>query len=415
MTVRPALEPADLEKIDFNDPKAHSETDLAEVWRHLRTERPFHWQPGRDGRPGFWVLSRYADIVEVYRDPERFTAERGNALTTLLTGGDPASRKMLAVTDGERHTQVRGIMRKAFSPRVLDRMGESIQRTVDTILLRALDRGDCDFAKDVAAEVPLAAICDLLAVPDADRAYLLGLTARVLSSDTPDAPAGDSWTAKNEILLYFSDLVDDRRGHGHRDVVGLLADSLIDGEPLTEAELITNCYGLMIGGDETGRHAITGGLVALMEHPDQWRAFKSGDGHANAGHANAGIETAVEEVLRWTVPGLHGGRTVVADTTVNGQRFRAGDIVSVWFNSANRDEAVFAEPDRFDLARTPNKHLTFAHGPHFCLGHYLARIEVRAVLDALRRLVGGMEQTGPEQRIYSSVLSGICSLPVRLR
>ncbi len=406
MTARPALSPGELETVDLNDPRLHAEFDLGEVWRYLRDERPFHWQGERGSQPGFWVLSRYADITEVYRDAERFGAERGNALNTLLTGGDPASGKMLAVTDGSRHAQVRNVMMKAFSPRVLNEIGRSLQQTVDTLLTEAAGRGDCDFARDVAAEVPLFAICDLLDVPAADRGHLLGLTARVLSSDVADAPAGDSWTAKNEILLYFADLIEDRRGRRQDNVIGLLADSLVDGEPLSQAELITNCYGLMIGGDETGRHAITGGLVALMEHPDQWRALKDGE---------VRIETAVEEVLRWTVPGLQGGRTTTVDTELGGQRFRAGDIVSVWFSSANRDGAVFPEPDRFDLGRSPNKHLTFAYGPHFCLGHYLARLEVRAVLEGLRRLVAGMEQTGPERRIYSSVLSGLSSLPVRLR
>jgi novobiocin biosynthesis protein NovI len=405
MTARPVLDPSELEKVDLNDPRLHAEFDLSELWRHLREERPYYRQDERGDQPAFWVLSRYADIVRVYRDADRFSAERGNALNTLLTGGDPASRKMLAVTDGLRHSQVRKIMMTAFSPRVLNEIGKSIERTVEALMARALERRDCDFARDVAAEVPLTAICDLLDIPTEDRAYLLGLTARVLSSDEADAPADDSRTAKNEILLYFADLAETRRNSGQEDVVSLLTDCTIEGEPLSEAELITNCYGLMIGGDETGRHAITCGLMALMEYPDQWRAFKAGE---------AEIGTAVEEVLRWTVPGLQGARTTVEDTVVGEGRFQTGDIVSVWFNSANRDPAVFPEPDRFDLNRSPNKHLTFAFGPHYCLGHFLARLEVKAVLNALHRLVAGMEQTGPERRIYSSVLSGVSSLPVRL-
>ena len=204
---------------------------------------------------------------------------------------------------------------KAFSPRVLNEIGVSVRRTVDALLAEATARGECDFAQDVAAEVPLSAICDLLAVPQEDRKYLLGLTARVLSSDVEDAPAEVSWTAKNEILLYFADLIEERRGRGQDDVVGLLADSVVDGAPLSQAELITNCYGLMIGGDETGRHAITGGLVALMEHPEQWAALKDG---------RVGVDGAVEEVLRWTVPGLQGGRTTVADTSSAGRSSAPG-------------------------------------------------------------------------------------------
>jgi novobiocin biosynthesis protein NovI len=216
----------------------------------------------------------------------------------------------------------------------------------------------------------------------------------------------DSWTAKNEILLYFADLGRSRRSSDHNDVVSLLANSQIDGERLSDAELMANCYGLMIGGDETGRHAITDGLLALIEHPDQWQALKRGE---------VSMERAVEEVLRWTHPSLHGGRTVTGDVVVNGQQFKAGDVASVWICSANRDEEIFADPDRFDLNRSPNKHLTFALGSHFCLGHYLARMEVEAILDGLCRMVADIEQLGPPERIYSSILHGMSSLPVSLK
>jgi novobiocin biosynthesis protein NovI len=168
---------------------------------------------------------------------------------------------------------------------------------------------------------------------------------------------------------------------------------------------MANCYGLMIGGDETGRHAITGAILALIENPDQWRALKSGD---------IDLKTATEEVLRWTVPSLHGGRAATKDIVINAHEIKAGDVVSVWISSANRDETVFDDPDKFDLARTPNKHFTFAHGSHFCLGHHLGRMEVYAVLDGLRRLVIDLEQIGEEKWIYSSILHGMSSLPVKL-
>ena len=188
-------------------------------------------------------------------------------------------------------------------------------------------------------------------------------------------------------------------------MVSLLANSTIDGRHLTDAELIANCYGLMIGGDETGRHAITGTALAVAENPDQWQAFRNG---------SIGTPTAVEEALRWTHPSLHGGRTVVRDREIGGVTLRGGDIVSVWISSANRDEEVFAEPDLFRFDRSLNRHLTFALGSHFCLGAYLARMELEAVLDGLRRRVSSIEQTGPSERIYSSILSGLSTLPVAL-
>jgi novobiocin biosynthesis protein NovI len=403
MTALPIVSPDELDTIDLADPRLHAERDLSQVWRYLRAERPFHHQPERGSQPGFWVISRYADALAVYKDKEHFTTERGNALATLLTGGDSASGTMLAVTDGVRHTQIRNILMKAFSPRMLASIRQNVRRTVDELVSTAVQKGDSDFVRDVSANVPLGAICDLLDVPRADRRYLLGLTSHAWSSDEADARPEDSWTAKSEILLYFSDLARSRRNGDGTDVVSLLAGCRIDGEPLSDDELMANCYGLMIGGDETGRHAISGGLLALIENPDQWQALRQGE---------LDLETAGDEVLRWTVPSLHGGRAVTGDVMVNGQPIPDGDIVSVWISSANRDGEVFADPDRFLLNRTPNKHLTFALGAHFCLGHYLARIEVEAVLDALRRMVSDVRQTGTETWIYSSILHGMSSLPV---
>jgi novobiocin biosynthesis protein NovI len=400
-----AVAPQSLDDIDLADPRLHAERDLSPVWRHLRAIRPVYWQPPRGTQPGFWAITRYADALAVYRDSVRFTTERGNALGTILHGGDSASGVMLAVTDGPRHNEIRNILQRAFSARALALIRESLRRTVDRLLTEAIDKGECDFARDVAGNVPLGAICDLLDVPADDRRHLLSLTAHAWSSDYADAPAIESWSAKNEILLYFADLAQARQRSAQTDVVSLLANATINGEPLRDAELVANCYGLMIGGDETGRHAISGGLQALLDHPDQWQALKNGE---------AGLTTAAEEVLRWTTPSIHSGRMATADTMVGGELIRAGDAVSVWISSANRDEAVFPDPDRFDLNRDPNKHLTFALGSHFCLGHLLGRMEVEAVLDGLRRRVRAVRQTGPAQRIYSSVLSGLSSLPVVL-
>lgn len=405
MTARPVVQPNDLPTVDLASPVLHAEYNLDEVWRYLRANDPVHWHRPVDGRQGFWVITRHADVHKVYKDKSHFTTAGGNALATLLTGGDSASGTMLAVTDGTRHQLIRNIMTKGLNPRTLETVRQALQLTVDRLLKNALDMGECDAAGDVSANVPLGAICDLLEIPESDRHYLLGLTSHAWSTDYADEPPQDAWVAKSEILLYFSRLAKERRGAEHDDMVTLLANCRVNGEPLTPTELMANCYGLMIGGDETGRHAITGTIQALIENPDQWRALKNGD---------VDIETATEEALRWTVPSLHGGRTATADVAVNGQQIKAGDIVSVWIISANRDEEVFDNPDAFNLARTPNNHFTFAHGAHHCLGHYLGRMEVHAVLDGLRRLVGGLEQTGEEKWIYSSILHGMHSLPLRV-
>lgn len=404
MTPRPVADPARLDELDLASPHLHAEYELDEVWRYLRAEKPMYWHPPREDRPGFWVITRYEDVNQVYQDKGHFTTEGGNALATLLTGGDSASGTMLAVTDGVRHHQVRNVLNKGFSPRTLKLIEHSLQQTVDRLLIEALEKGECDAAQDVSASVPLGAICDLLEIPESDRRFLLSQTAHAWSSDYADAPPEDNWVAKNEILLYFSKLGRARKGCPADDMVSLLANCQIDGENLSQVELMANCYGLMIGGDETGRHAITGSILALIENPDQWRALKNGD---------VDVKTATEEVLRWTVPSLHGGRRATGDVVVGGEQIKADDVVSVWIISANRDGEVFDRPDEFRLDRTPNKHFTFAYGSHYCLGHHLGRMEVYAVLDGLRRLVGDIEQIGQEKWIYSSILHGMSSLPVK--
>lgn len=397
------ISPAELDRLNLADPRLHAETDLSEVWRQLRTDDPVHWNPAIGSAPGFWVVTKHADVVEVYRDTTRFTSENGNVLETLLRGGDSAGGRMLAITDGHRHAELRRALLPAFTVKALEPVARSVRRATRDLIGRAVEAGTCDFAGDVAARIPLGAICDLLGVPEPDRMRVLALTSSALSSEHADNTAGDSWIAKNEILLYFADLARTRRDSGHFDVISLLAAGKVDGACLDEDEVILNCYSLLLGGDETTRLAMIGGVAALLAHPDQWQALQRGE---------VDVDVAVEEILRWTTPGLHGGRTVTVDTKIEGRRISAGDIVTVWNCSANRDEQVFARPDRLLLDRTPNRHLTFAHGPHFCLGAHLARIELGAVLAELRDQVAEMAQTAPARPIYSNFLRGLSTLPV---
>jgi cytochrome P450 len=406
MTTRRTIAPEELDTLNLADPRLHAESELSAVWRRLREHAPVHWNPATDSAPGFWVVTRHADVTAVYRDSAGFTSEGGNVLETLLAGGDTAAGRMLAITDGEKHAGLRRILMSAFSPRALEPIVDSVRRTVTRLLRDAIEKGSCDFAADVAAGIPLGAICDLLGVPESDRAYVLSLTSSALGSHDADSTAADAWIAKSEILLYFANLARDRRDSGHADVIALLAGSQVNGLPLDDDEIMLNCYSLILGGDETARLSMVGAALALLDHPGQWQALKRGD---------TPIDTAVEEILRWTTPALHSGRTATADTEIGGRPIKAGDIVTVWNASANRDERVFDAPDELRLDRTPNKHVTFAYGPHFCLGAYLARAEIGAVLTGLRDLVADMEQTGPARPVYSNFLSGLSSLPVALK
>ena len=392
--------------VDLTDPRVHAEDDLGPLFAQLRRDRPLAWAD-----PGFWVVSRHADVLDVLRDTTRFSSARGNMLGTLLAGGDSAGGRMLVVTDPPRHPALRGLLRRAFSPRALAALGERIRVTADRLWARAVDRGGCDVAADVAAHIPLTVICDLLGVPEADRAFILRQTSAALSSHEAVPSSFEARMAQGEILLYFARLARARQGQDQADpdvadVVSLLANGLVDGERLTEDELVLNCYSLILGGDETTRLSMVGGIRALAEHPDQWARLRSGE---------VAVSDAVEEILRWTAPLLHSGRTATEDVTLHGRTIRAGDVVTVWYPSANRDTAEFSHPELFDVGRRPNRHLTFAHGAHFCLGAHLARVELTALLDSLLSTVDSLEPAGPPRPVYSTFLTGLASLPVTVR
>lgn len=406
MTQLPVLDPDRMASVDLTSPAVHAEYDLSAVWRHLRCEHPLYWHPPMGGNPGFWVLTRHADVMNVFRDGQRFTSTSGNVLETLLAGGDSATGRMLAVTDGPRHLAVRRIITGALTPEVLDAMAERIEAHIRVLVQQALERDDRDFGRDVAAALPLATICDMLAVPDGDRPFIHRLGSSSVSSHQAEHTTTDAWTAKNELLAYFLELAEDRRLAPGQDLVSLLANATVRGRPLGDDEIVFNCYSLILGGDETTRLAMTGAVLALAEHPAQWRALQQGD---------VSIDSAVEEVLRWTNPSRHLGRTATEPVGIGGGRIEAGDIVTVWVASANVDEREFDRPEEFRLDRTPNRHLTFAYGPHFCLGARLGRIQLAATLRALRDLVASIEITGAPERVYSNFLGGVCNLPVLLK
>ncbi|MFF5857312.1 cytochrome P450 [Streptomyces sp. NPDC012751] len=392
--------------VDLGDPNTFAEYDLGAFWRTLRDTAPVHWNPPADGRRGFWVLSRHDDILTAYRDDVHFTSERGNVLVTLLGGGDAGAGRMLAVTDGHRHHELRKILQRVLSPRVLQQVAAAVRVNTRQLIREAVETGGCDFAERIASRIPMTTISNLLGVPEQDRDFLLAQTKTALSADDDDVDEVDSEMARNEILLYFMDMVEERRESPGDDVISLLIGSAVDGVPLSDEDIVLNCYSLIIGGDETSRLTMIDSVHTLAAQPEQWRRLK---------HGEVAIDTAVDEVLRWASPTMHFGRTVVRETEVHGVRLRPGEIVTLWHASGNRDERVFDRPGVFDPGRTPNKHMAFGYGPHFCLGSYLAKVEIAELLRALRDFTVGFEQTGEALRIRSNFLTGFSTLPVRFR
>ncbi|MCK1822269.1 cytochrome P450 [Streptomyces sp. XM83C] len=390
-------------ELDLTDATAFVRHDAYEFWRDVRKHRPVYWH---EGNPGFWVVARHADVLSCYADVRSLSSARGTVLDVLLSGGDSAGGKMLAVTDRPRHREMRNLMLRAFSPRVLGAVEEKVWERTSRLIKTVTRQGEFDFAAEVAEHIPMNTICDLLSIPEADREKLLRWNKLALSSDDAESDRLDSLEARNEIIGYFMDLSRHRRGDPGDDVISMIATAEAGGRPLTLEEVALNCYSLVLGGDESSRVSAICAVKTFAEHPAQWRALREG---------SAAIDTAVEEVLRWATPAMHFARTATRDMRIGGRQVRAGDIVTLWNTSANNDEEVFDQPRRFDPTRSPNKHLSFGHGPHFCVGAFLGRAELRALLSALTESVAEIEVCGEPAPIYSNFLNGYASLPVAFR
>ena len=392
--------------LDLVDPATFVEHDPHAFWRVVRECQPVYWHETATRRPGFWVVAGYHDVASLYNNVTELSSARGTVLDVLLHGDDTAGGKMLAVTDRPRHRPLRGIMARAFAPRALEQVALRVHQRTTRLISEMADRASFDFATEVAESIPMNTVCDLLSIPDCDRGALLRWSKLALSADSVDSDGLDALEARNEIVCYFMDLAQERRAMPGDDVVSALATARIDGAPLALEDVALNCYSVILGGDESSRMSAICAVKALAEHPAQWAALRAG---------KVGTATAVEEILRWATPAMHFARTARHDLVVGGKRIRAGDIVTLWNISANNDEAAFVAPRTFDLSRSPNKHVAFGRGPHFCVGAFLGRTELRALLTALVAEVADLELCGAPARIYSNFLYGYRSLPVTFR
>ncbi|MFJ2816069.1 cytochrome P450 [Streptomyces sp. NPDC087294] len=404
------LEPADTapaatDTPDLADPSLYRSGDPEILWARLRARSPVYRNKRPDQEP-FWAVLAHREALEVLRRPDIFVSGRGMRLDDSPAATDAAAQRMLIVTDPPRHARLRHVMNAAFTPRTVARLHHTIRATATEVIDEALERGDCDFV-DVAARLPVAVICDLLGVPPADRPFMLDRTMTAFGHAGPgSADRAAAARAHTDILLYYAELADRRRREPAEDIVTALVRGTVDGRPLTDEEIYLNCDGLVSGGNETTRHATAGGLLALMRHPGQWEVARRAD------HP---METTAQEILRFTSPAMHVLRTAVQDTELAGRPVRAGDRVAVWLPAANRDPAVFTDPDRFDALRTPNRHVALAPGEHYCLGAALAVAELTVFFEELTARAELPEPAGEPVRAASCLIRGFESLPVRLR
>ncbi|MEJ3744826.1 cytochrome P450 [Actinomycetes bacterium KLBMP 9797] len=380
----------------LTDPHLHAEGDPHEVWRWMRRHAPVHRHRATH-LPAFWSLTRYEDVRAAYRDPATFSSRHGVLLRPIDRGEDPGGGMTLALTDPPRHKHLRAVVADWFSTRAVRDLEEATRGTVRAVLDRVPRDGPCDFVHDVAGRLSMYSIGAILGVPERDHESLFRWTNEAFE-------AGISLAGHLELMRYFADLMRQRTAEPTDDLVSALLGGTLDGELLTEEEVLLNCENI-VGATENGRLALAGGMLAFLQHPDQWRRLADDP---------ALLPSAVEEVLRWTSSAVHSMRTATRDRVVGGQRIAAGDRVVLWVSSANRDEEVFADPYRFDVGRNPNRHLALGAGEHFCLGATLARAQMRIVFTELLERAGGIELCGPVQRVPSIAVAGPESLPMRL-
>jgi cholest-4-en-3-one 26-monooxygenase len=374
----------------------------------LRAEAPVYRHVGRnDGEIGwFWALTRHADIITVSRQWQQYSSGRQGVIM-MAERPDMELAHMMIDMDPPDHTRVRRLVERGFTPKAIKLLADHYVDVTRRLVGQALETGEIDFVSEIAAELPLIAIAEMLGVPDTDRHRIFEWANRMVASSDPDYSGGieDASNAAQELYLYANELGADRRANPRDDIISILV-SASDGDQLSDHEFDVFVLLLSVAGSETTRNAISHGLLAMIEHPEQWQRLRD-DPEL--------VTPTVEEILRWATPVNTFRRTAQSDVELHGQLVREGDPVVMFYASANRDERVFADPYRFDIGRTPNPHVTFGGGgPHFCLGASLARLEIRAVFAELAQRCAGFEQTGEVRRLRNSFVNGVKSLPVRL-
>ncbi len=408
----------DLDQVDLCDLDRFAGGFPDDIFTTLRRKAPCWWQePGPhtpDGQ-GFWVLSRHADIAGAAADAVRFSSERapgagagGTIIQDLPYGLAPGV--LLNMTDDPRHHRVRRLLTPAVSPRALAAMEGELRVRARRIVDRVAGRGSCDFLTDVAVELPLQAVAALLGIPDADRHRLLGWSSAILDYEGRElGETSESATAASTALsAYAAELIEKRRARPGDDLFSTMVHSRVpgpDGEaaPFSEHELVMFFNLMVAAGTETTRNSIALGMVALIEHPDQLAALT---------RDRSLLPGATEEILRWTSATTYNRRTATTEVEVAGQVVAAGDKVTLWWPSANRDESVFHRPFDFDIRRSPNPHLSFGHRTHFCLGANLARLEIGVLLDELLDRLEGFELAGAIERVRTNKHAGVWHVPM---
>ncbi|AXE75905.1 hypothetical protein C5746_01695 [Streptomyces atratus] len=384
--------------VDLLDSALYVDGNPYEIWRAMREIGPVHHQVAATGSE-FWAVVGHEASHRVLTEWKTFTSTRGTTLREDDNSAPyPGAGKMPVLADPPRHTELRRAVARLFTPRAVEKLAALAQQVAGSLLSDLRRRGGGDFVTDVAAKFPLAVQAELLGIPPEDIALISDATSRALDAAEDEAVGGH-----HDVMMYYLNALGTRRDGPGKDLLGALLSARAGGLPLTDEEIVLTCDNIVVAASQTARHSASGSLLALLERPAVWAALRNGQ---------ISIDSAIEELLRWTAPVTHVMRTAVTDTELAGTQIHAGDALAVWTASANRDRTVFKDPDDLVLDRHPNPHLTLGAGMHFCLGAALVRVMLRALLENLISADTSLALTNPAGWNSTWVVNGLNSLPV---
>jgi cytochrome P450 len=388
---------------DLLDARTFADGHPVELYRRLRDESPVHWNPEPDG-PGFWALTRYANVKAVDRDFQAFSSEPTIMIPDAADASMFPDAKMMLMTDPPEHTAFRKVIRAEFTRPAADGKGARLRQLATQIVNEVVERGECDFVADVAGEMPSYVIAELMGLPLEDGRKLYKLTEIIHSAPEVLSPE-DRVGAVFKMFDYATNVIKEKRASPGDDLASRLLHAEVEGRRLNDNEFRLFFLLLIDAGGDTTRNLLAGGLWALQQNPDQ-RAWLTAD-------LSGRLASAREELLRFVSPVIYMRRTATRDVVIDGQEIAAGAKVVMYFGAANRDPAAFERPDELDLARAPNEHVAFGGGPHVCLGQHLARLEIDAVLEEVLTRLPDIEAPAPPQWLPSTFISGPKTMPVR--
>jgi cytochrome P450 len=408
MTIDILGDPAELSVEDAAaavvDPAAYADGSVHRALAVLRRESPVH-RIEAEGFAPFYAVTKHADIQEIERRNTLFLARPRYKLFRAVDAPPSDSAIALVGMDPPEHTEYRALLADKFRPGGLRFIADSVESLATSAVDMMSERkSSYDFVTDISMQLPLSVICAMLGIPDADRQPILRMTQRNFGSEDPEFAQQPGEQPQMEFAQYFLSVIQDRQANPRDDIASLLSHAELNGERIGLRELIGYFGILSTAGHDTTSATIAGGLHALIDHPDQLERLRA---------KPELVPHAVEEMIRWTSPVNSFMRTANADTEIHGQKIAAGESVLLLYSSANRDEDVFDDPYTFDIARTPNRHMAFGTGIHFCMGAHLARLEVRCFFDALIPRLRHLELTGEPQQLRTLFVGGLKHLPIR--